>query len=309
MLAFWDGEEFGLAGSTEWMEKYAEQLDQKLVAYINSDSSGKGRFNVGGSHTLEEFVQQVERDVDDPVSGKPLVSAQTRDFRIAALGSGSDYTPFLQHLGIASLDVRFASEDSGVYHSDYDDYNWFSHFSDTNFAHGRALAQVLSTALMRLADSEIVPFEFTRFASTLRRYADEIAALGNSPEKPDLTAVRDELSALQKSAADLNNSYMHAMPNLSSTPNARIADVNRILFRTERAMIVDPGLPGREWYRHRIYAPGRYTGYAVKTLPGVREAVEAGKPEEARDQLVQLAAVLHALNQQVTQALAILNQF
>src|SRR6185312_15430152 len=126
LLAFWDGEEFGLAGSTEWMEKHADELDRKLVAYINADSSGQGRLNIGGSHSLEAFAQEVTRDVNDPVSGKPLEAAlqfgQNREFRIAPLGSGSDYTPFLQHLGVATLDVRFASEDGGVYHSDYDDF-------------------------------------------------------------------------------------------------------------------------------------------------------------------------------------------
>jgi N-acetylated-alpha-linked acidic dipeptidase len=306
LLAFWDGEEFGLAGSTEWMEKHAEELDRSLAVYINSDSSGKGRFNAGGSHTLEEFVQQLERDVNDPVSGKPLLNPQQRDFRIGALGSGSDYTPFLQHLGVASLDLRFGSEDGGVYHSDYDDYYWYSHFSDTTFVHGRALAQVLSTALMRLADSELLPFEFGRFTTTVRRYADELNSMTMPSQKIDLTPIRNELSTLQQNAGDLNASYARALSNHSSL--AKAADINRILYRTERAMIVDPGLPGRAWYRHRIYAPGRYTGYAVKTLPGVREAIEAGKPDEAREQITQLLHVLQALNEEVAQAASLLGQ-
>src|SRR3984885_983838 len=140
LLAFWDGEEFGLIGSTEFMEKHADELDQKLVAYINADSTGKGRLSVSGSHTLESFMQEVARDVNDPVSGKPLLGGKGQ-FRIGALGSGSDYTPFLQHLGVASLDVRFAANDAGIYHSDYDDFNWFSHFSATNYFYGRTLSQ------------------------------------------------------------------------------------------------------------------------------------------------------------------------
>jgi N-acetylated-alpha-linked acidic dipeptidase len=307
LLAFWDGEEFGLEGSTEWMEKHADELDQKLVAYINSDSSGKGRFSVSGSHTLEQFVQELERDVNDPVTGKPL-AAQTRDFRIGALGSGSDYTPFLQHLGVASLDMRFASEDGGVYHSDYDDYNWYSHFSDATFVHGAALAQVQVTAVMRLADAEMAPFEFGRFTATVRRYTEEIAALALPSQGTDFTAVRNELGRLQKSAADLNAAYGRALPNLGAVAPGKMAEINRILFRTERAMIVDPGLPGRPWYRHRIYAPGRYTGYAVKTLPGVREAIEAGKTDEAREQIAQLALVLQTLNEQVARAATLLGQ-
>jgi len=234
------------------------------------------------------------------------MAVQARDFRIGALGSGSDYTPFLQHLGVASLDIRFGSDDAGVYHSDYDDYYWFSHFSDTTFVHGQALAQVLSTALMRLADSEVVPFEFGRFANTVRRYADEISGLSNGAQKLDFGPIRNEVSLLQKNAGDLNAAYARVMAGMGGAPPARLAELNRLLYRTERAMIVDPGLPGRPWYRHRIYAPGRYTGYAVKTLPGIREAVEAGKPDEAREQIGQLAQVLHTLNEQISQASALL---
>ncbi len=309
MIAFWDGEEFGLIGSTEWMEKHQDELDQKLVAYINSDSSGGGRFAVNGSHSLEAFVQEIERDVNDPVTNKPLLGASSnREFRIGALGSGSDYTPFLQHLGVASLDMRFGSEDTGVYHSNYDDYAWYSRFADTTFAHGKVLAQVQSTALMRLANSEVVPFEFGRFVTTVRRYTDEIASLGAPGQKPDLTSVRAALARLQKSAADVDAAYLHATPNLGVATPEKIAALNRILYRTERAMTLDPGLPGRPWYRHRIYAPGQYTGYSVKTLPGVREAIEAGRMDEARQQAVQLAQVLDTLDDQLTQAAAILNQ-
>jgi N-acetylated-alpha-linked acidic dipeptidase len=309
LLAFWDGEEFGLIGSTEWMEKHADELDRNLIAYINADSTGKGRFNIGGSHSLEAFMQEVTRDINDPVTGKPLAVAlrsnQDHDFHIAALGSGSDYTPFLQHLGVAALDIRFASEDSGVYHSDYDDYNWFSHFSDTTGVYGRALSQVHSIALMRFADSPVLPFEFGRFVSTLRRYADEIDRL---TPKPDLTAVRNQLTRLQSTATDLNAAYARALPNLGSAPPAKLAALNGILFRTERALALDPGLPGRPWYRHLIYAPGVYTGYAAKTLPGIREAVEAGKADEAREQAARVAQVLNTLNDQITQAALILSQ-
>jgi len=309
LLAFWDGEEFGLIGSTEWMEKHADELDRNLIAYLNADSTGKGRFNIGGSHSLEAFMQEVTRDINDPVTGKPLAVAlrsnQDHDFHIAALGSGSDYTPFLQHLGVAALDIRFASEDSGVYHSDYDDYNWFSHFSDTTGVYGRALSQVHSIALMRFADSPVLPFEFGRFVSTLRRYADEIDRL---TPKPDLTAVRNQLTRLQSTATDLNAAYARALPNLGSAPPAKLAALNGILFRTERALALDPGLPGRPWYRHLIYAPGVYTGYAAKTLPGIREAVEAGKADEAREQAARVAQVLNTLNDQITQAALILSQ-
>src|ERR1019366_5610893 len=175
-----------------------------------------------------------ERDVNDPVTNKPLLGASSnREFRIGALGSGSDYTPFLQHLGVASLDMRFGSEDAGVYHSDYDDYAWYSRFSDTTFAHGKALAQVETTALLRLADSEIVPFEFGRFVMTVRRYTDEVASLGSAGQKPDLAAVRAALARLQKSAADLDAAYLRMAPALGSAPPEKVAALNRILYRTE----------------------------------------------------------------------------
>jgi N-acetylated-alpha-linked acidic dipeptidase len=327
MLAFWDGEEFGLVGSTEYMEKHQDELAQKLVAYVNSDSNGKGRLGVGGSHTLENFSQEVARDIKDPVSGKSLLDeslARPRrgragsgsstapegetptppgEFRIQPLGSGSDYTPFLQHLGIASLNVGFGGEGGGgVYHSDYDDFYWYSHFSDTDFVYGRTLAQVDSTIMMRLADAPVLPFQFGRFAATVGRYLDEIDKLPNQKRKPDLSKVRAELAQLTKTSGAFDNAYTKALPKIAGAAPAKLAPLNQLLFQSERDLTLDPGLPGRPWFRHRIYAPGMYTGYAVKTLPGIREAVEAGKPDDAEVQARQVAQVLKALNDQVEQA-------
>jgi N-acetylated-alpha-linked acidic dipeptidase len=312
LLAFWDGEEFGLAGSTEWMEKHADELDRKLVAYINADSSGQGKLNIGGSHSLEAFAQEITRDVNDPVSGKPLEAAlesgQNREFRIAALGSGSDYTPFLQHLGVATLDMRFASEDGGVYHSDYDDFNWYSRFGDPGFVHGRALSQLHLTALMRFADAPLLPFEFERLGATLRRYTDEIDRLPSKGRKPDLTAVRAEIARVRSAAADLNTAYAKVQSSLGGAPPEKLAVLNQTLFSTERAFIKDPGLPRRPWYRHLIYAPGVYTGYAAKTMPGIREAVEAGNSDEAAGQAAQMVEVLTALRNRIAEATALLAQ-
>jgi len=299
LFAFWDGEEFGLTGSTEWTEKHADELDRKLVAYINGDSTGKGRFSAGGSHSLEEFVREIERDVDDPVSGKPLLG---QNFRIGALGSGSDYTPFLQHLGVASLDMQFDANSSGIYHSDYDDFDWFSHFSDTDFVYGRTLSRVQSTALMRLADAPVLPFEFERFISTVSRYVDEIGGMPGLPLKPWLAGLRSESERVRESAMKLDSAYARALPRLGTAPHDKLAALNGILFRTERTLTLDPGLPGRPWYRHRIYAPGRYTGYEAKTLPGIREAVEAGKADEARQQAEQVTGILRALSDQLARA-------
>jgi N-acetylated-alpha-linked acidic dipeptidase len=304
-LAFWDGEEFGLIGSTEWMEKHAEELSRNLVVYINSDSSGKGRLNIGGSHSLEAFTQELTRDVNDPVSGKPLVSTIESvggEFRINALGSGSDYTPFLQHLGIASLDIRFNGNDEGVYHSDYDDFSWYSHFSDSTFVYGRALAQLRTLALMRLADAPILPFEFSRFAWTISRYLDEIERLPGQPRKAWLPALRSQILRMHRTASDLNDAYLRATASPSTVTKANLAVVNDLLYHTERVMTAEPGLPGRPWFRHRIYAPGQYTGYDAKTLPGIREAIEAGKPEEAVEQAGQVGVILQKLNDQMVEA-------
>lgn len=305
MLAFWDGEEFGLIGSTEWMEKHEEELNRKLAVYINGDSSGKGRLSVGGSHSLEAFMQEVSRDVNDPVTGTSLLgSMQNRngDFRISALGSGSDYTPFLQHLGIATLDIRFGGNDAGVYHSDYDDFAWYSKFSDTDFVYGRTLAQVHATALMRFADAPVLPFEFSRFASTISRYTEEIDGLPNQTRRNNFVPLRSEIIRLRLAAGELNGAYLKALPHLASASPEKLAALNYLLFQTERGLTLEPGLPGRPWYRHRIYAPGQYTGYEAKTLPGIREAVETGRSDEATQQTVQVATIIRKLTEQVAQA-------
>jgi N-acetylated-alpha-linked acidic dipeptidase len=208
LLAFWDGEEFGLIGSTEWVEKHAAELSQKLAVYLNSDSSGKGRLNIGGSPTLETFMREVTRDVNDPVTGKPLLStleSGAGEFRVEALGSGSDYTPFLQHLGVAALDIRFAGNDEGVYHSNYDDYNWYTHFSDSTFVYGQTLSRIHSTALLRLADAPVLPFEFGHFALAVNRYLDEIGRLPNQPRGNWLNSLRKQILLMHRAAGDLND--------------------------------------------------------------------------------------------------------
>jgi N-acetylated-alpha-linked acidic dipeptidase len=336
MLAIWDGEEFGLIGSTEWCEKHAAELDQKLVAYLNSDSNARGRLLAGGSHTLESFVSEIARDIRDPRTGQPLsenmrsqtsrtgarartrssqanrnaatAEGESRDgrFRLAALGSGSDYTPFLQHMGIATLSLGFGGESGGgVYHSDYDDFYWYSRFGDPTFEYGKALSEVTGTALLRLADAPLLPFEFTHFADTVERYVSEIGKL-RSAAHPNLDSVKQCVEELHKSAAAFELAYAQALAKVESVPEARLREVNSILFRTERALILSQGLPGRDWYKHRIYAPGAYTGYAVKTLPGLREAVESGRVEEAAQQAQQVAGVLHSFDQQVQDATRLL---
>ncbi len=324
MMAFWDGEEYGLIGSTEFMEKHADELNQKLVTYINSDSSGNGRISAGGSHTLETFVKEILRDIKDVDSDKSLLDAAVApratprrnaspsaappgEFHLSPLGSGSDYTPFLQHLGIASLSMGFEGEGgNGIYHSNYDDFYWYSHFSDKDFTHGPALARVTATAVLRLADAPLLPFEFGRLAASINTYLDEIEKLPSQKTKTDLTAVRAELKKFQKTSTDLEKAWSTANAKLSSANPQKLAAINQILFQSERKLTLDPGLPGRPWFRHRIYAPGMYTGYAVKTLPGIREAVELNKPQEAAEQSKQVIQVLATLSGQLEQAAKLL---
>ncbi len=325
IIAFWDGEEFGLMGSTEWMEKHADELSRKLAIYVNSDSSGKGALGAGGSPGLESAMREIARDVKDPASGGSLLDAYLAkaaksstgtpaEFHLAPLGSGSDYTPFLQHLGIASLNLGFESDlGGGVYHSAYDDFYWFSHFEDPDFLYSRALSQLDATVMMRLADAGLLPFEFSRLAVAVNIYLDEIGRLGehgkpDNKNKVNLDAPRRATAKLTQAAEDLRKAYARATGKLATASPAKLAAVNRILMNTEHDLTLDPGLPGRPWYRHRIYAPGRYTGYSVKTLPGIREAVEAEKPVEAAEQAKQVAQVLDTLADHIREAAKLLEK-
>ncbi len=340
IYCFWDGEEEGLLGSTEWVETHADDLTKHAVAYINSDGNGRGFFNASGSHTLENFINGVMKDVQDPetklsiwkraqLAGLTRGSADRKrelrtraDMRISALGSGSDYTAFIDHLGIASLNVGFGGEGSsgGVYHSVYDDFYWFTHFSDTDFVYGRALAQAAGTAAMRLADADLLPFQFSDFADTVRTYIDELKKLDSdqraqteelnreidegafaasadpkkvsvapskNPVPPHLNfaPLENGIDALAKSAQKYDAARTKANPANAHAANAK-------LIETERRLIDNAGLPGRPWFRHMIYAPGFYTGYGVKTIPGVREAIEQKRWQEADSQIQRVGDIL-----------------
>src|SRR2546427_5825224 len=344
----WDGEEPGLLGSTEWAEEHADELRQHGVAYINSDSNSRGYLSATGSHTLEKMINEVARDIQDPEKKitlwkrrqlKNIADAKTpedrqeirqrADLRIAALGSGSDYTAFLDHLGVASLNLGFGDEDGGgIYHSIYDDFYWYTHFSDTDFSYGRALAQTSGTAVMRLADADLLPYDFTHFADTIHKYLDELQKLlkdkqdkireqNKEIEEGVFTATADPkeksvpppregvppflaFAPLQNAADALARSAEHYQKALDKvTKNGGLAlsgvslkAVNAQLLQSERKLTSPDGLPGRPWFRHMIYAPGFYTGYGVKTIPGVREAIEQKKWKEAEEQIVRVAGGL-----------------
>ncbi|MGD1010345.1 MAG: M28 family metallopeptidase [Candidatus Aminicenantales bacterium] len=356
----WDGEEPGLIGSTEWVETHADELRQKAVAYINSDSNGRGFFGVEGSHALQHFINDVARDVLDPeknvsvwerakaarlLASPPSEKKDIRsakDLKIGALGSGSDFTPFLQHIGIASLNIGYGGEsEGGVYHSIYDSFDHFMRFGDPTFAYEVALAQTGGHAVMRLADADILPFNFSDFAETVSGYLSQIRALTQAMREETLELDRElednvfaevadptkttrapkaqdpvpylnfaplenAVSTVRKNAEE----YQKARHDLEESGRKLAGDqqmrLNEIIFRTERALTKPEGLKGRPWFIHEIYAPGFYTGYGVKTLPSVREAIEQRQWDEADQQVVVVANTLEAYSRDIRQATAIL---
>jgi N-acetylated-alpha-linked acidic dipeptidase len=312
-LALWDGEEFGLVGSTEWVEKHQEELERKAAVYINSDSNGRGALGAGGSHTLEVFMREVLRDLNDPASQKSLLDRAGKDgaprvFHLGALGSGSDYVGFMHHAGVASLNLGFGGADAGgVYHSVYDTLNWFRRFSDGELIYGRALAQVMITTLIRLADAPVLPFEFHTLSRTVHEYLEEIQK--EAQQSGGTVDVRDalvQLSRLHVSSQAYNTELTALMKRVSSIAPEKLVRVNEALEHAERTLLLTDGLPHREWYRHQIYAPGLYTGYGVKTLPGVREAVDAKRWEEGNQQARRVAGVLKGMCGQVEEATRLL---
>ncbi|HEX7140276.1 MAG TPA: transferrin receptor-like dimerization domain-containing protein, partial [Vicinamibacterales bacterium] len=340
----WDGEEPALLGSTEWAETHAAELQQKAVVYLNSDGNGRGFLEAEGSHTLEHFINDVARDITDPETNlsvwkrqharaidraKPEDKEKVRsraDWRIGALGSGSDYTPFLQHLGIPTLNIGYGGEDaSGIYHSIYDDFYFFTHFLDTDFAYGRTLAQTAGTAIIRVADADILPFQFSNLADTVRTYdeelqlllkkkreevternraiADGVYAAINDPRRPksipkpepvppalDFTPISRSIETLTRRAVALDEARAAATKKPAS--QAALAALNVKIAQSEQQLIDAAGLVHREWFKHLLYAPGFYTGYGVKTMPGVREAIEQAQYQTAPAEIARVGKAL-----------------
>lgn len=307
MLALWDAEEWGLIGSTEWGEEHAQELKDKAVVYFNTDSNNEGVLSLAGSHTLERFLNDVARDIPDPRTDESLWAVMQRealdgadeekkkridsrrDLRIGALGSGSDYTVFIDHLTIASTNIAFRGNASGgVYHSKYDTFDWYQRFGDPSFLYGKAMAQVHAVAMARMADAEALPFEFTNFADTIRGYLDELQELDPDGEA-NLARLEPAWERLEAAAAGYEAAYAKAASNgLSGDPTA----LNAILRSFEQGLGRPEGLPDREWFHHHIYAPGFYTGYGVKTIPGVREALDRKDFGLAGEQAGKFAEIL-----------------
>lgn len=325
ILALWDGEEWGLLGSTEWAEKHAAELKDKAAVYINTDSSGKGWLNVGGSHGLQQFMTEVSREVMDPRTGKPVAeearrrqvmgmaeaerAAREKDAALwlEPLGSGSDFTPFLQHLTLSSLNVGFGGESNGgIYHSVYDTVNWYTKFSDGDFSYGRTLSQLTGTLLLRLADAPVLPFQFSDTADTLMRYVVELEKLAKDKKdsKVDLAPVRAAVESLQRAGQSFEKAYagVDRVASSALAGRAELRALNAILLQSERKLGNGDGLPRRDWFKHQIYAPGFYTGYGVKTMPQIREGLEEDRFAEAQGGVRTVAAAVNALAAQVQEA-------
>jgi N-acetylated-alpha-linked acidic dipeptidase len=333
IFAGWGAEEQGLLGSTEWVETHLPELKEHAAIYINSDSNLRGFLDAGGSHTLTRFVTEVARDVVDPQRNVSVLErlraayinwadgADERDeirgrelIRLDALGSGSDFTPFLQHAGIASLNIGYGGEDEyGVYHSAYDSFDHFTRFDDPGFVYGIVQAKTTGRMMLRLASADTLPFETVTLAETIGRYADEVQKLATNMRRETEDHNRMLRDRTQEIASDPNRPFVtpaakDAVPHLEFAPLqnavARLTKAakafdgstapnrDRVLMRLERALTREAGLPNRPWYKHHIYAPGFYTGYGVKTLPGVREAIEQRRWREANEQIVIVAKVL-----------------
>ena len=357
----WDAEEPALLGSTEWVEHHAEELDAKVIAYINTDGNSRGFLGIGGSHALEQLASQTASAVVDPQthvsvaerrrsvrlvngSADQKKEAKARGFRISALGSGSDYSAFLQHLGIASFNVRFGGEGvGGEYHSNFDTFDHYTKFKDPTFDYSIALIQVCGRLTLRLAQADVPPFQFTGTAKAITKYVDEVMEMAakkrkdteernslideghyaraldptkdvSPPKREDpvphinFAPLLNAQDALTKNADTYDKVLKSFLAEEKTLSIDRQIELNKIVYRSERAFIREEGLPRRPWFRHLIYAPGFYTGYGVKTLPGIREAIEERSWNEAETFVGITAEGIHKFAHEIDRAVRILSE-
>jgi N-acetylated-alpha-linked acidic dipeptidase len=364
VYASWDGEEPGLLGSTEWAETHAAELRAKALLYVNSDSNARGFVQASASYSTQRLIDQAAADVKDPETGVPArrralaqlqvagladgasdqakrlakLAAAGGDLPIGPMGSGSDYTPFVQHLGVASVNIEYGGEgeQSGVYHSQYDTYEHFSRFGDPGMRYGVALAETAGRIVLRAANADVAPLQFGDLAANVAQNLDEVHklidtlrersattdrllgenafALAADPTKPSAPPPRDDavpgldfapldgaVGRLKASAA----AYDAALATASALSPETRARLEGVLMSVEHSLTDPRGLPGRPWYQHLIYAPGLLTGYGAKTLPGVREAIEGRRWAEAQDFIGRTAAALDAATARIDAATAI----
>jgi N-acetylated-alpha-linked acidic dipeptidase len=317
VFALWDGEEWGLLGSTEWAEQHATELRDKAVVYFNTDGYSKGVFNADGSHTLTTFVREIARDMRDPATDSSLSSVAQRDdltrarsaadsarvrrrgFELGAPGSGTDFEAFLEHLGIASVSHGFSGgPTAGTYHSMYDSYDNFSRFVDPGFVYGKAQATAVATLALRMADAPLLPFSFVDAATAYRGFAQDVVTLAQArlgSERLDASPVMQAIDRLAAAGAEAERSYARIIQRGSAfltSVQEPLRAINRELYQSERDLLDPDGLPGREWFKSTMYATGIYTGFAPDPMPGVRQTIQARHRDAAQDQVRRVAAAV-----------------
>ena len=354
----WDGEEPGLLGSVEWVEAHVNELRQHAVAYVNSDTNERGFFFPGGTQDLQIFISGVARDIQDPETRTSVFQRshlasiarakdaderstirKRSDLLVKALGDGSDFTAFQDFAGISTLSVEFGDENDGdQYHSIYDDFYWYTHFIDTDFSYGRALAQTAGTAMMRLAGADLIPVDYSPQAEAIAKYESELEKLLKDkqdefternlelqegvftatadPRKPSVpppaetvppymnfSPMKNAIELLKKSSDRYSKalSDWHAKGS-PALPEQSLNLVNADLLRISRLFLNQKGLPERPWFKNQIYAPGAYTGYGAKPIAAVREYMDAKKWKEAEAQVPQVAQVIENVAAGISQA-------
>ncbi|HTA50891.1 MAG TPA: transferrin receptor-like dimerization domain-containing protein [Verrucomicrobiae bacterium] len=343
----WDGEEPGLLGSTEWVETHLDELRKRTVSYLNTDGNGRGFLFAGGTQDLQAVISAVAADINDPEKNisvrerahlRAILRAKdaeergqirkSADLRVEALGDGSDYTAFQDHAGISALDIGFGAEDEGTqYHSIYDDFYWYTHFADTDFAYGRALAQTAGTAMMRIADADLLPYDYTPQAEAITKYETELEKLlkekqdefterklelkegvftaTSDPHKTyipppaeivppfmNFAPLKNSLELLKKSADDYSKALAKFKSSGATVSPQALDAVNADLLGISRLFLNEKGLPERPWFKNQIYAPGAYTGYGAKPVAAVREYMDEKKWQEADAQIPMVAQVV-----------------
>jgi len=353
VYAGWDAEEPALLGSTEWVEFHREEIQEKMVVYINTDGTGVGFLGVGGSHSLEKFINEVTVDVMDPVQDVSLQErlrarlrvsenkdAEREDLRIYPMGSGSDYTAFIHHAGVPALNLGFGGESSGgSYHSIFDSYDHYKRFNDGNYVYGTTLAKVNGRLVLRLSEADILPFRFVNMAENIGSFIESNKKLAEAVEKKTenrnklldkkaftiagnpkktylppkrLSVVPDfDFSPLDESHKRLEASawkYEKALAGVKKgfLSAEKKSQVNQLLREVEQAMTRSDGLPRRKWFKNMIYAPGFYTGYGVKTLPGIREGLEERNWDETHFYILEVAKALDRATAKINAAADIL---
>jgi N-acetylated-alpha-linked acidic dipeptidase len=317
VMCEWDGEEPGLIGSTEWVEGNLAELQAKAVAYLNTDVGVIGpKFSASATPSLKELVRDATHDVQDPGSSthrsvyddwrdrasrakdetsgtaRPEPKSETPgEVPLSALGAGSDFCPFLDHAGIPSMDIGFGG-DYGVYHALYDDFYWMKHFGDPTFAYHAALARVIGTIALRLDEADVLPYDFTAYASEIARSATELVTRAAQPGGDPAAANAVSDAAAQFSAAAKRATQALQVLAAAPLPSAKEAELNRLLASVEQSLLSPAGLSGRPWYKHTIYAPGIHAGYAAEFLPGPSEALERKDPAAFREEAGSLASAL-----------------